>query len=92
MTTAVKRKQLHTFIDTADDKKIKAIYSMIEDEMSVKSEADNPLSKTSKMDVMKQASSDPIFLADSKEIRDDFAIVDSEIYDHTKMVNLSRES
>jgi hypothetical protein len=78
MTTAVKRKKLHNFIDTADDKKIKAIYNMIEEEIVEKSEANNSVSKISKMDIMKQASSDPLFLADLKEIREDFAIADNE--------------
>jgi hypothetical protein len=78
MTTAVKRKKLHNFIDTADDKKIKAIYNMIEEEIVEKSEVNNSVSKISKMDIMKQASSDPLFLADLKEIREDFAIADNE--------------
>ncbi len=33
MTTATIRKQLHNYPETADDKKIKAIYTMVEDEI-----------------------------------------------------------
>lgn len=78
MTTAVIRKKLHNFIDTADDKKVKAIYNMVEDEITEKSEGTGALSKTNKIDIMKGASSDPLFLADLKEISKDFAIADSE--------------
>ena len=34
--------------------------------------------KTKKMDLLKAASVDPIFLADIKEIQDDFDIIDSD--------------
>jgi len=34
MDTATIRKQLHDYIEVADDKKINAIYTMVEDEIS----------------------------------------------------------
>ena len=37
--------------------------------------------KTKKMDLLKAASVDPIFLADIKEIHDDFDIIDSDSLD-----------
>ena len=37
--------------------------------------------KTKKMDLLKAASIDPIFLADIKEIQDDFDIIDSDSLD-----------
>jgi hypothetical protein len=33
MSTAVIRKKLHSYIDTAQDKKIRAIFAMVEDEI-----------------------------------------------------------
>jgi len=79
MTTAVIRKKLHGFIDTANDKKVKEIYyTMIEDEIIEKSKSDTVLSKAKKIELMKQASNDPLFLADIKEISEDFSAVDFE--------------
>ena len=46
--------------------------------LKIKSQASNTLSMAKKIDFMKQASSDPLFLSDVKEIGDDFAFVDSE--------------
>ena len=37
--------------------------------------------KTKKMDLLKAASIDPIFLADIKEIHDDFDVIDSDSLD-----------
>ncbi|MFI5137455.1 MAG: hypothetical protein ACHQIM_06485 [Sphingobacteriales bacterium] len=73
MTTAYKREKLHDFIDTADDQQVKAFYNKIEGYISDKPEASDSLIKMEKLYVMKQASSDPLFLADLKEINDDFA-------------------
>jgi putative addiction module component (TIGR02574 family) len=36
MTTAAKREKLHHFIDTADDKQVKSIYSIFEDQIAPK--------------------------------------------------------
>ena len=36
MTTATIREKLHDLIDTADDKHVKAVYSIFEDEMAEK--------------------------------------------------------
>ena len=33
MTTAAIRQKLHNYLETADDKKIKAIYTLVEDEV-----------------------------------------------------------
>ncbi len=38
MTTVAMRKKLHDYLDTAADKKIKAIYTMVEDELAEKKE------------------------------------------------------
>jgi len=35
MTTAVIREKLHNLINTADDKQVKAVYSIFEDQMAV---------------------------------------------------------
>jgi hypothetical protein len=121
MTTEAIREKLHNLIDTADDKHVKAAYSIFEDEMAEKydpwddeafvkemdqrvkdfesgktkgisweevklkarlrlsaqpREVDHQADKDKKLNLMKQASSDPLFLADMKEINDDFRIVD----------------
>ncbi len=123
MTTAAIREKLHDLIDTADDKHVKAVYSIFEDEMAEKydpwedeefvkemdqrikdfesgkdkgvsweevkrkarqqlaapyREVDLRAGKNKKMELMKQASSDPLFLADMKEINDDFQAIDTE--------------
>jgi hypothetical protein len=79
MTTATIRKKLHGFIDTANDKKVKEIYyTIVEDEVIGKSKNDAVLSKAEKIELMKQAANDHLFLADMKEISDDFSIVDHE--------------
>lgn len=38
MTTVAMRKKLHDYLDTAADKKIKAIYTMVEDELAEEKE------------------------------------------------------
>jgi hypothetical protein len=78
MTTAVIRKKLHSFIDTADDKKVKEFYTIVENEIVEISKNDGFLSKAQKIELIKQASSDPLFLADMKEISEDFSVVDHE--------------
>ena len=121
MTTEAIREKLHDLIDTADDKHVKAVYSIFKDEMAekydpwedeefviemdqrvkdvesgktkgvsweeVKRKArlrlasknegiDHEANKNKKVDLMKQASSDPLFLEDMKEINNDFGIAD----------------
>jgi hypothetical protein len=78
MTTATKRKKLHGFVDIADDSQLKAIYEKFEDYFTGKSNLTDSLNKIKKMDAMKQASNDPLFLSDLKEIKDDFDAVDYE--------------
>jgi len=39
MTTAVIRKKLHGFIETADDKQVEAVYSIFEDQIAEKYDA-----------------------------------------------------
>jgi hypothetical protein len=78
MTTAVKRKKLHGFIDTADDRKVEEIYTMVEKDMPIKLKEPNALSRAEKIELMKQASNDPLFLADMNEINEDFGFVDHE--------------
>ena len=34
MTTSAIREQIHTYLDVADDKKVKAIYTLIEDDIA----------------------------------------------------------
>jgi len=34
MTTSAIRKQLHSYLDVADDKKVKAIYTILEDDIA----------------------------------------------------------
>jgi hypothetical protein len=46
--------------------------------LKIKSDPDNALSKQNKMDLMKQALTDKLFLSDLAEITDDFTAVDSE--------------
>jgi len=80
MTTATIRKKLHDYINIADDKKVEAIYTIVEDDLengTVKG-AVKKLSKTEKIIFIKQASFDPLFLADLKEIKDDFDAIDGE--------------
>ena len=38
MTTSAIRKQLHTYLDVANDKKVKAIYALLEDDIADKIE------------------------------------------------------
>src|ERR1700733_8415881 len=38
MTTAAIRQKLHNYLETADDKKIKAIYTLVEDEVNIPAE------------------------------------------------------
>ena len=104
MTIAAKREKLHDYID--DDKRIEAIFSMVEDAIGEKydhwedeefvaemksriDDYENGIDKglsweqvkfnagktyQEKTALMKQAASDPLFLADMKEINDDFGI------------------
>ena len=72
MTTATKREKLHVFIDTADDQQIKAFYNKIGDYITGKSGAADSSIKMEKLEALKRASTDPLFLADLKEISDDF--------------------
>jgi hypothetical protein len=55
---------------------VKEIYSFAEREIT-DSRAES-LSKQEKIGLMKQASSDPLFLADMNEILEDFRAIDSE--------------
>jgi hypothetical protein len=119
MSTDTIRERLHEYIRFADDKKVNAIYTMVEDEIvdrldlrddpaflnelkerlddiesgndeglsweevklkarsRVHEKRDQP-SRNDKVDLMKQALNDPLFLADLKEVTDDFGVVDSE--------------
>jgi hypothetical protein len=78
MTIIEKKEKLHEFINTADDKKIDAIYTLFEDYIEEQLETSGSLLAMSKMNLMKQASSDPLFLADVKEVSDDFDFMDNE--------------
>lgn len=73
MTVTAIREKLHDLIDTVSDHQVKEIYSFAEREI-IDREAD----KRRKIELMKQASSDPLFLADMKEINDDFQAADIE--------------
>ncbi|MDB5130432.1 MAG: hypothetical protein JWR02_181 [Mucilaginibacter sp.] len=70
MKTAAKREKLHDFVDSAYDLQVKAIYGKIEDYITRKSS--DSIIKMKKMDVMKQALNHPLFLAERKEVKDDF--------------------
>ena len=70
MTMDYKRKKLHDWIDLAEDKQIDRMFSFAEDLHS------NDLNKTKKIALTQEASSDPLFLADIKEIGEDFDAVD----------------
>ncbi len=72
MTTAAKKKKLHDFINTADDQQITAFYNKIEGLIPINSIASKSQIKMEKLEVIKQAQNDPLFLADMKEIWDDF--------------------
>jgi pyoverdine/dityrosine biosynthesis protein Dit1 len=74
MTIATKRKKLHELIDTVNDSQVKEIYSFAERE--IMDYGADSLSKQEKIELMKQASYDPLFLADMKEIDNDFGIAD----------------
>jgi hypothetical protein len=83
MGTETIRERLHGYIDFADDKKINAIYTMVEDEIveersTLESKRNAPLSKTEKIILMQDASRDLLFLADVKEISEDFGAVDKD--------------
>ena len=77
MTSTIIREKLHNFIDTADDKKVEAFFSFIEGELTEQSQTSS-LATQKKMDIMKEASKDPLFFADLNEISDDFVFVDNE--------------
>lgn len=72
MTTAAKKKKMRDFIDTADDQQVTAFYNKIEGLIPGNSMASGSQYKMEKSDLMKQASDDPLFLADMKEVMDDF--------------------
>jgi hypothetical protein len=72
MTTADKREKLHAFIDTADDQRVKAFYNKIAAHIIDNSETSDSVIKMQKLEVMNQASNDPLLLADLKEVMDDF--------------------
>ncbi len=73
MTIAAIREKLHEYINVAEDKKVKAIYTMVEDEIT------HDQSVTiEKILFLKQAATDPLFLADLKEIKSDFDAIDHE--------------
>jgi hypothetical protein len=76
MTVAAIRKKLHNLIDTANEGKLKEFYSYAEREI-IDHEGDN-YGRGKKVDLMKQASADPLFLADVREISEDFQAVDAE--------------
>lgn len=76
MTTAAIRKKLHNFIDCADDKKLSEFYALVDETGT--SNLNYVTSKQSKMDLMKQAASDPMFLADVNDITGDFNFADAE--------------
>jgi hypothetical protein len=75
MTTATKREKLSQYIKIADDKKVEELYTIAGDGIA----AVKHLSKAEKVALIKQAASDPLFLADLKEIRNDFENIDREI-------------
>jgi hypothetical protein len=77
MTIAAIREKLHDFVNTADDKNVKAIYTVVE-ELTEKSNSWVDKAGIKKIEMMKQAAIDPLFLADLKEIQDDFAHLDNE--------------
>jgi len=76
MTTATKRKKLQDIINAADDKKVDAIYTIIEDEFAKDLSTTASMYRNDKLELMKQASTDPLFLADLNEIRADFDFLD----------------
>jgi hypothetical protein len=75
MTTADKREKLHNLIDNADDEQLMAMYKKIEVYLLEKSNDTESSTKMDKMEVMKQAANDPLFLADMKEVMDDFGAI-----------------
>ena len=75
MTTETKRKKLHEFIDAADEQQVVSFYKKIESFIIVNSAVSDSLTKIEKVDLMKQASNDPLFLADMKTIGDDFNVI-----------------
>jgi hypothetical protein len=75
MTTAAKKKKLHAFIDTADDHQIKAFYNKIAGHIIGNIETSNSVIKMQKLEVIKQATNDPLFLADMQKISEDFKSV-----------------
>ena len=78
MTVATKRKKLHELINTIDDVKVNAIFSIVESEVSNHLAAVNQSINSEQIALMKQAAFDPLFLDDLKEISDDFAAADRE--------------
>lgn len=49
MSTETIRERLHEYIRYADDKKVNAIYTMVEDEITEKSKMNHSLSQIKKM-------------------------------------------
>jgi hypothetical protein len=78
MTTAAIREKLHDFVNTADDKKVEAIYTFVNGEINDELKTSKSLSQMEKIKAMKEASNDPLFLADMKEISEDFSAIDHE--------------
>jgi len=116
MSIETVRERLHEYISFADDKKVEAIYIMVEDEIidhmnlwenadflkelknrlddfesgktqgisweevkhNARLAANEKPSIEDKMALMQQAQNDPLFLADLKEITDDFDFINSE--------------
>jgi len=72
MTVAAKRKKLHDFIDTGDDQEVIALYNKIAGYIIGEPDASDSLIKIKKLEAMKQASHDPLLLADLKEVSDSF--------------------
>jgi hypothetical protein len=76
MTTATKRKKLQDVINAADDKKVEAIYTMVEEKATKDLTTHMSVDRKAKFELMKQASTDPLFLADLEEIKADFEFLD----------------
>ncbi len=74
MTASAKREKLHAFIDTADDQQVKIFYNKIAGHIIGNPETSDSVIKMQKLEVMKQATNDPLFLADMQEISEDFDI------------------
>lgn len=76
MTITAIREKLHHQIDAADDKQVEAIYSVVTNELSAKKIHSQDYDQ--KIKILEQACIDRLFLADLKEIQNDFAHLDNE--------------